>query len=984
MVKKNKKRTGYSLIVASSLLLLVAVLLYGLYYVNDVRTELWDSSLSTIIEHTDRAADVVDGKIRAEKRSLEVQVNALESLDSSNIDTISFLMDGFDSKEYSTTLIVGATTYPAKNSYNESLPGAADTKINIVPPFLSANSGKRVIALTKTMAFQDGVTGSFIREIPVNDLNDAFTVSFFQDRGHSYMIDEQGEILFRSVTTSGNKTSHNIFAIFESETGNEQSTINEVKELVAGGRSGWALLKYNGLDKLYYFSPIESTQWILVSVVQEDIITEQTRNILGQTFILSGIIFFGFLFLIGMLIIRERQNQKRIEQENSLEKRMIIASNSEVKTIVMGVNLESDSYNIISQIQHEGYNIAHISTFSELIASFADLVDEEYREEYKRCFGISNLRKLASQEHKYEYREFSIQLNGEKHWIAAEAVLVNDEDTPGSLVYSSRVIDAAKKEEEERREVLQNALNMAEQATKAKSVFLSNMSHDIRTPMNAIIGFATLASANTSNEEKIKDYLSKILSSSNHLLSLINDVLDMSRIESGKINLEETEANLPDILHDIKTIISGQIHAKQLELYMDVMDVTDEDVYCDKTRLNQVLLNLLSNAIKFTPAGGTVSVRVAQLPGAPVGKGLYEIRVKDTGIGMSKEFAEKIFEPFERERTSTISKIQGTGLGMAISKNIIDMMGGTIEVHTQQGKGTEFVIRVALRLQSEHRTVEKIAELEGLKALVVDDDYNTCDSVTKMLTQVGMRSEWTLYGKEAVLRAKNSFERGDAFHAYIIDWRLPDMNGIEVARQIRRLGDDTPIIILTAYDWSDIEEEARNAGVTAFCSKPMFMSDLRETLLTAIGQKQAESEDFLPHRNDTLDFRSKRLLLVEDNELNREIALEILGEYGFHIDTAENGAIAVEKVASSRPGDYDLILMDIQMPVMDGYEATRRIRLLEKAELSSIPIIAMTANAFDEDRKAASEYGMNGFLSKPIELKELIYVLNTMLGGSRW
>ena len=984
MVKKNKKRTGYSLIVASSLLLLVAVLLYGLYYVNDVRTELWDSSLSTIIEHTDRAADVVDGKIRAEKRSLEVQVNALESLDSSNIDTISFLMDGFDSKEYSTTLIVGATTYPAKNSYNESFPGAADTKINIVPPFLSANSGKRVIALTKTMAFQDGVTGSFIREIPVNDLNDAFTVSFFQDRGHSYMIDEQGEILFRSVTTSGNKTSHNIFAIFESETGNEQSTINEVKELVAGGRSGWALLKYNGLDKLYYFSPIESTQWILVSVVQEDIITEQTRNILGQTFILSGIIFFGFLFLIGMLIIRERQNQKRIEQENSLEKRMIIASNSEVKTIVMGVNLESDSYNIISQIQHEGYNIAHISTFSELIASFADLVDEEYREEYKRCFGISNLRKLASQEHKYEYREFSIQLNGEKHWIAAEAVLVNDEDTPGSLVYSSRVIDAAKKEEEERREVLQNALNMAEQATKAKSVFLSNMSHDIRTPMNAIIGFATLASANTSNEEKIKDYLSKILSSSNHLLSLINDVLDMSRIESGKINLEETEANLPDILHDIKTIISGQIHAKQLELYMDVMDVTDEDVYCDKTRLNQVLLNLLSNAIKFTPAGGTVSVRVAQLPGAPVGKGLYEIRVKDTGIGMSKEFAEKIFEPFERERTSTISKIQGTGLGMAISKNIIDMMGGTIEVHTQQGKGTEFVIRVALRLQSEHRTVEKIAELEGLKALVVDDDYNTCDSVTKMLTQVGMRSEWTLYGKEAVLRAKNSFERGDAFHAYIIDWRLPDMNGIEVARQIRRLGDDTPIIILTAYDWSDIEEEARNAGVTAFCSKPMFMSDLRETLLTAIGQKQAESEDFLPHRNDTLDFRSKRLLLVEDNELNREIALEILGEYGFHIDTAENGAIAVEKVASSRPGDYDLILMDIQMPVMDGYEATRRIRLLEKAELSSIPIIAMTANAFDEDRKAASEYGMNGFLSKPIELKELIYVLNTMLGGSRW
>ena len=346
---------------------------------------------------------------------------------------------------------------------------------------------------------------------------------------------------------------------------------------------------------------------------------------------------------------------------------------------------------------------------------------------------------------------------------------------------------------------------MAISTNKSKSTFLSNMSHDIRTPMNAVIGFATLATANVDNPEKVKDYLSKILSSSNHLLSLINDILDMSRIESGKIQLEEVEANLSDMLHDIKTIIGGQIHAKQLELYMDVMDVTDEDVFCDKTRINQVLLNLLSNAIKFTSPGGTVSVRVTQIHNAPEGKGIYEIRVKDTGIGMSKDFAERIFEPFERERTSTVSKIQGTGLGMAISKNIIDMMGGTIEVITEQGKGTEFVITLTLRLQSERRSVEKIAELSGLKALVVDDDFDTCDSVTKMLAQVGMRSEWTMFGKEAVLRAKQSIEMNDAFHAYIIDWRLPDMNGIEVTRRIRSLGDDTPIIILTAYDWNDIE-----------------------------------------------------------------------------------------------------------------------------------------------------------------------------------
>ena len=270
---------------------------------------------------------------------------------------------------------------------------------------------------------------------------------------------------------------------------------------------------------------------------------------------------------------------------------------------------------------------------------------------------------------------------------------------------------------------------------------------------------------------------------------------------------------------------------------------------------------------------------------------------------------------------------------MAITKNIIDMMGGTIEVHTEQGKGTEFVIRLEMCLQPERRKIEKITELMGLKALVVDDDFNTCDSVCKMLMQVGMRSEWTLSGKEAVLKAKQSLGMNDAFHAYIIDWRLPDMNGIEVTRQIRRLGDDTPIIILTAYDWSDIEEEARDAGVTAFCSKPMFMSDLRETLMTAIGQQEAESRDILLRTNDILEFKNKHLLLVEDNELNREIAMEILNEYGFCIDTAENGAEALEKVSASASGDYDLVLMDIQMPVMDGYEATRRIRLLDNPDI---------------------------------------------------
>ena len=575
---------------------------------------------------------------------------------------------------------------------------------------------------------------------------------------------------------------------------------------------------------------------------------------------------------------------------------------------------------------------------------------------------------LVNEQREWDF-EYDHKKTGEHRWFHIIAM--------GSEVEKKRkciIVMSDRTADKKMNQALSDAVCAAETANRAKSTFLSNMSHDIRTPMNAIIGFSTLAVSNIENQEKVRDYLGKILASSNHLLSLINDILDMSRIESGKIHLEETKVNLSDLLHDLKTIISGQIHAKQLELYMDAMDVTDEDIYCDKTRLNQVLLNLLSNAIKFTPAGGTVSVRLRQFPSTQKDCAQYEIRVKDNGIGMSQEFAQKIFDPFERERTSTVSKIQGTGLGMAISKKIVNMMGGTIEIKTQKNKGTEFIIRLMFRIQSEQHRVEKITELEGLKALVVDDDFNTCDSVTKMLVKVGMRSEWTLSGKEAVLRAIQSIELGDAFHAYIIDWRLPDMNGIEVTRQIRSLGDDTPIIILTAYDWSEIEVEAKAAGVTAFCAKPMFMSDLRETLMTALGQKKEQiNDDVLPEAD--FNFKNKHILLVEDNELNSEIATEILTEYGFIVDTAENGAEALEKVSTSKPGTYDLVLMDVQMPVMNGYEATKCIRKLKDPALANISILAMTANAFDEDRKKALESGMDGFLSKPIVIEELVQAL---------
>ncbi len=542
--------------------------------------------------------------------------------------------------------------------------------------------------------------------------------------------------------------------------------------------------------------------------------------------------------------------------------------------------------------------------------------------------------------------------------------------------------DTVKKSVE--RAVLEEKLKKAEAAERAKTAFLSNMSHDIRTPMNAILGFAALAETNLDNRERVQDYLKKILSSGNHLLSLINDILDMSRIESGKLNIEEKACSISDIFRDMRNIIQTQMKSKQLNFYMDTLDVVDEDIYCDKLHVNQVLLNLLSNAIKFTPAGGSISLTIRQKAGAAAGYGAYEIRVKDTGIGMSEDFAVHIFEPFERERTSTVSGIQGTGLGMAITKSIIDTMGGTIEVVTEKGKGTEFIINLEFRLQTEHRRDAVIHELEGLRALVVDDNFDTCDSVSKMLLRIGMRSEWTMYGKEAVLRAHQAVDVGDPFSAYIIDWVMPDLSGFEIVRQIRKIvGDDIPIIIITAYDVTAIMEEAKDIGVTAYCNKPIFLSELRDTLASCIhSEKEEEETATVATAEDVEAFKGKRILLVEDNELNREIAEELLTESGFEVETAEDGSVAVEKVASSEAGYYDLVLMDVQMPIMDGYEATRRIRALDNEQLASVPIVAMTANAFDEDRRQAAECGMNAHVAKPIDIQQLMQVLRIhLLGG---
>lgn len=607
-----------------------------------------------------------------------------------------------------------------------------------------------------------------------------------------------------------------------------------------------------------------------------------------------------------------------------------------------------------------------------------EFVLEESIDEYETVVNLDSLKQRFEQGN----AEVTVDYwggvpDGQQICVRQSFIMTRDEQTDDIMVMVvSKDITAQVRKQREQTQALQDALMQAQHANSAKTTFLSNMSHDIRTPMNAIIGFTTIAVSHIDNKSQVQDCLQKVLSSSNHLLSLINDILDMSRIESGKLQIKEQECNISELTHNLVNIIQPQVKAKQLELFIDTFDVANEDIIADSLKLSQIFVNLLSNAVKYTPAGGSISFRIRQQTTFHRGYGDFVFIVKDNGIGMTPEFAEHIFEPFEREDSTTKTGIEGTGLGMAITKNIVEMMGGTITLQSEKGKGSEFKVELSLKLQDVEKNAAEIKELEGLRALVVDDDCDSCESITRMLNQIGLRSEWTVSGREAVHRAKSAHNEGDSYHTYIIDWQMPEMSGIETTRRIRAaVGSEIPIIILTAYDWTDIEEEAMQAGVTAFCSKPLFMSDLKTVLLSA--NNLVEKEENTPWTR--VDFGGKRILLVEDIELNREIAQVILEESGFVVETAPDGSDAVEMVRKSEEGYYDAILMDVQMPIMDGYEATRTIRALHRKDVETLPIIAMTANAMEEDKETALKNGMNAHIAKPLDIDLFLSILRKYL-----
>lgn len=523
---------------------------------------------------------------------------------------------------------------------------------------------------------------------------------------------------------------------------------------------------------------------------------------------------------------------------------------------------------------------------------------------------------------------------------------------------------------------LDEARQQAVQANKSKSEFLSNMSHDIRTPMNAIVGMTAIAQANIDNAKRVQDCLKKITTSSRHLLGLINDVLDMSKIESGKMILNVELVSLKEIMESIVSIVQPQVRAKQQRFDVFIYDITSENVLCDSVRFNQILLNLLSNAIKFTPEGGAIELSLHEKP-SDKGEDYVKVllKVKDTGIGMTPEFLEHIFDSFTREDTKRVRKTEGTGLGMTITKYIVDAMGGSIDIKSEPGKGTEFNITLDFERSGEQE--EMI--LPDFTMLVVDDDSQLCKSTTESLKSIGISAEWALDGETAISMATQHHAIHNDYYIILLDWKLPGIDGIETARRLRKkLGNDIPILLISAYDCSEIEEEAREAGISGFLSKPLFKSTLYYGLKPFVGipDKPAGEQ---PKDDEGISFEGRRVLLAEDNDLNWEIARELLQDIGLELDWAENGQVCIDKFSASPVGYYDAVLMDIRMPFKDGYEATDAIRHMERAD-ADLPIIAMTADAFAEDVKRCLEHGMNAHVAKPIDVKEVAKLLTKFFG----
>jgi signal transduction histidine kinase/CheY-like chemotaxis protein len=807
---------------------------------------------------------------------------------------------------------------------------------------------------------------SYMREIIYN--------TFFGIDARTFLCMSDGTII---ASCNGDYTDTNIFEDGYLKSVVKTSALEELKNAMVSGEN--YEFQYNGTsgNGSAYMTQMDKSEWVIVqtfpSKITANIVKKADRA--GVQLLIELMI----LFVICIVVVQVANiiQKKKLVKEGA-EKSYVVDGITQLYGAFVLVDLNNRTYKYLARTKARIQDFPLEGDYDYLKECILGmLADKDDRKQL-----VTQLEPDIIQENmdKTQLLRYEHKVKGDvEKWDSINIIcLKRVDDVATEVMFTYQDVTNIKKQELRSYEALKEAYQAVESANQAKSSFLSNMSHDIRTPMNAIMGMTTIATMNIDNPDKVKDCLNKITTSSQHLLGLINEVLDMSKIESGKMIFSEEEFNLSDVVEDVLDIFLPQTQEKHQDFKIDITNVTHEEVIGDNMRLQQIFVNILGNAVKFTPDGGKITFSISEKPSAMHGYGCYVFIFEDNGIGMEENFVNEIFEPFTRAKNSYDKKIEGTGLGMPIVKNIVQMMSGDIQVESELNKGSKFTVTVYLQInRSKHNDVKM---LENLKVLVADDDKFACDSACNTLEEIGMKADGVLSGEEAIIRLEEAHNNSEDYSAVILDWKMPEKDGIETTREIRKkISSQMPIIILSAYDYSSVEQEARDAGVNAFITKPMFKSRLIYVMKSLLFEDEDEGENELKQFKSK-DYSGKRVLLVEDNELNMEIAEELLCQVGVKVDKVLDGSKAVSRVNDMPVGYYDLIFMDIQMPEMNGYEATMAIRSSEREDLKKIPIVAMSANAFSDDVKRAKDAGMNGHMSKPVDIKNLVITLEKWLG----
>ncbi|MBD5138754.1 MAG: response regulator [Ruminococcus sp.] len=957
-------------------LCILIVIAAGGYYITSVRSSMWDQFITDILEITSQGSHAFGVYASRDTDMLDSLSDILVRESSDNADNISGMLAVLSESENDYYVIdlsdgIVFTNRNAEYSTYESDALKAYSELEgkgICEPAISAFSGRNVLSLYETFEFADGDEGIIIKELILSSVSNEFSITFFNGIGFSHIINREGKIIVRSNHKNSSRTFENVFELIAPEN-TDSEVVQEFKNALVTNESGVARFMYRGEEYVCTYVPVaEVDGWYFISVIPNSVIMEDAGRVVKSSQMVLFVITVGIVaFAAFMLIIR--QNYRSI-----LEKEQEIKYREQLFGI-----LSNNTDNVFLMSATDGNNVEYVSPNIERVMGIPakDVKKDLFAINRTLCYdgheiGTALMRKIAPGKPVSFENERIHGVTGERRWFS-EIIYYAEVDNTGKLI----AVISDRTEENNSKLALEDALNIATSANEAKSTFLSNMSHDIRTPMNAIVGLSTLLQRDSDKPEKVREHTRKIVASSQHMLGLINDILDMSKIESGKATLNISEINLAEIVEELATIIRPQAKAKNQTFDISVRNIQQEHLLGDKLRIEQIMINLLSNAVKYTHENGRIEMIIEQIHGGAGNYAHMRFTVRDNGMGMSEEYLQIVFKPFTRETNSTTNKIQGTGLGMAITKNLVDLMGGTIAVSSVQGEGSVFTVDLELRMQEKDIDRSFWKKHGVTRVLIADGDEAVCTNIAGAMEETGAAVQFALNGSSAAEMAREALDRGAGYNFILLDSELPDISGIETARCIRdTAGDGVTIMLLTARDLNDIEDEAAAAGINGFLMKPFFLTNFR----TAV--EKLRMDGGIGDDKNTHSLENKKVLIAEDNEINSEILLELLGEIpGLVCVVTENGKEAYDSYMSSAEGEYDIILMDVQMPVMNGYEATTAIRASGRSDAKTVPIVAMTANAFAEDVKAALDSGMNAHVSKPVDMDRIIEVLKEFTSG---